>query len=150
QRQELLATRADRLRKALVMFEEVRGGLEGKDERRRTALEEVQLRNSYFYPGDCAFDLKDGELAIRHYGPAKERHPKDPASLVAMIQIVNAHVRQGDLQRAAAANERAKRFFDSLPDSVWDDPNLPMSRKDWERWLGSTVQLAKPGTTPTG
>ncbi|MCC6676970.1 MAG: tetratricopeptide repeat protein [Phycisphaerales bacterium] len=145
QRQELIAKRTDRLRKALVMFEQVRAGLEARDERRRTALEEIQLRNSYFYLGDCAFDLKDDELAIRHYDAAKERYPKDPASLVAMIQIVNAHVRQGDMKRAAAANERAKRFFDSLPDSVWDDPNLPMSRKDWERWLGSTVELARPG-----
>lgn len=148
QRQELTGTRTDRLRKALVMFERVRGGLESKDERRRTALEEIQLRNAYFYLGDCAFDLKDDDLAIRHYDAAKERYPKDPASLVAMIQIVNAHVRQGDLKRAAAANERARRFFESLPDSVWDDPNLPMSRKDWERWLGSTVELARPATPP--
>lgn len=145
QRQELMTTRADRLRKALVMFEDVRAGLESRDERRRTALEEIQLRNSYFYLGDCAFDLKDDDLAIRHYDAAKERFSKDPASLVAMIQIVNAHVRQGDMKRAAAANERARRFFESLPDAVWDDPNLPMSRKDWERWLGSTVELARPG-----
>lgn len=144
QRQELLATRTSRLREALGLFEQVRAGLEAKDERRRTALEEIQLRNAYFYLGDCAFDLKDDELAIRHYDAAKERYAKDPASLVAMIQIVNTHVRQGDLQRAAAANERAKRFFDSLPDSVWDDPNLPMGRRDWERWLGSTMQLARP------
>lgn len=145
QRQELIQTRTDRLRKALTVFEQVRAGLETKDQRRRTALEDVQLRNSYFYLGDCAFDLKDDDLAIRHYDAAKERYPKDPASLVAMIQIVNAHVRQGDMKRAAAANERAKRFFESLPDTVWDDPNLPMSRKDWERWLGSTLEIARPG-----
>lgn len=150
QRQELVATRTDRLHKALGMFDQVRAGLESKEEKRRTALEEIQLRNSYFYLGDCAFDLGDDDLAIRHYDAAKERYPKDPASLVAMIQIVNAHVRQGDLKRAGAANERARRFFESLPESVWDDPNLPMSRRDWERWLGSTVELARPGgSTPT-
>lgn len=61
-----------------------------------------------------AFDLKDYETAIRHYDAARERYPKDPASLVAMIQIVNAYIELGDTQRAQTANYRAKAFYDSL------------------------------------
>jgi tetratricopeptide (TPR) repeat protein len=128
-------------RQALVGFEEARAALEGRNASMLTALDRVQLRNSYFYLGDCAFDLGDFEGAIRHYDAARERFAADPASLLAMVQIVNAHVEMGDLRRARTAHERARRFFASLPESVWDDPTLPMGRRDWERWLESSARL---------
>lgn len=142
ERKELEEQRSGRLGRSRELLEQVQTALEAKDARRRTALEETQLRNAHFYLGDCAFDLKDYEAAIRYYDAARERYPKDPASLVAMVQIVSAHLEQGDLRRAMTANERAKRFFASLPAGVWDDPNLPMSRRDWERWLDATSKLA--------
>lgn len=148
ERKELEEQRATRVGRARDLFEQVRDSIETKDARRRTGLEETQLRNAYFYLGDCAFDLKDYEAAIRYYDAARERYPKDPASLVAMVQIVSAHLEQGDLRRAITANERAKRFFASLPASVWDDPNLPMTRRDWERWLDATSKLASIDTEP--
>jgi len=62
--------------------------------------------------------------------------------LVALIQIVNSYLEMGDMQSARTANERARAFYESLPDEVWDDPYLPMRREDWERWLASTSALA--------
>ena len=62
---------------------------------------------------------------------------------MALVQIVNAYMRRGDTKAAAAANEHARRFFAGLPESVWNDPNLPMSRKDWERWLEVTSELGR-------
>src|SRR5690606_24232915 len=91
--------------------------------------------------GDCAFDLGRFEAARRLYDAARERYPDDPASLVAMIQIVNAYLEEGDLARAATANERARRFYASLPDEAWDDPQLPIGREDWQRWLDSIAAL---------
>jgi tetratricopeptide (TPR) repeat protein len=149
ERKELEEQRATRVARARDLFEAVRDSIDAKDVRRRTALEETQLRNAYFYLGDCAFDLRDYEAAIRYYDAARERYPKDPASLVAMVQIVSAHLEQGDMRRAMTANERAKRFFASLPPSVWDDPNLPMTRRDWERWLDATSKLATIEAEPT-
>jgi hypothetical protein len=67
-----------------------------------------------------------------------------------MMQIVNSLVAQGQLDRAQTANARAKRFYESLPESVWDDPTLPMSRKDWERWLDSQVKLGALASTGGG
>ena len=103
--------------------------------------ERVALRNSYFFLGDCAFDLGDYDASVQHYEPAREKFSQDPASLVAMVQIVNAYVAMGQTERARAANERAKLFYSQLPEDAWNDPYLPMSRTDWERWLDSTAEL---------
>jgi outer membrane protein assembly factor BamD (BamD/ComL family) len=141
-RQTLEKTRISRLNRAAELFEQVRRSLESKPADKRSVVEETYLRNSYFYVGDCAFSLGDDDGAIRFYTAARDRYPTDPASLVAMIQIVNANLKRGDLKAAMTANERAKRFYKGLPGDVWKDPNLPMSREDWERWLDSTEKLA--------
>lgn len=139
ERREKENARDDRLRKASGVFERVRQDLEAVAH--RTALEDVYLRNSYFYLADCAYGLKDYETAIRLYDAARERYSKDPASLVAMTQIVNAYVAMGDTRKAAVANERAVRFYKSIPATAWDDPNLPMTRSDWENWLASQAKI---------
>jgi tetratricopeptide (TPR) repeat protein len=141
QRQLLEQTRTERLRKAQAGFEDVRRSLDARDPRELSPLESLQLRNSTFYLGDCAFDLKEYETAIHHYDAAREKYPGDPASLVAMVQIVNAYVEQKDLDRARTANVRAQNFYKSLPPEVWSDPNLPMTRKEWESWLDSMSTL---------
>lgn len=128
-------------REAMEGFTRVRDRLGALDARMRGALDRLYLRNSVFYLGDCAFDLGDYAAAIQHYDAARERYPDDPASLVAMVQIVNAYVEQGDLRRARTANERARRFYMNLPEEAWADPNLPMDRQDWERWLESSALL---------
>ena len=104
-------------------------------------FEAVALRNSYFYLGDCAFDLREYDDAIRYYDRARDRYDGEPASLVAMVQIVNAYIAKGEMGRARTANERARRFYSSIPDEVWNDPNLPMDRRDWERWLDSSAMI---------
>ena len=104
-------------------------------------FESIALRNSYFYLGDCAFDLGMYDESIQYYDQARDHYVSDPASLVAMVQIVNAYVATGQLGRARTANDRARRFYESLPEQVWDDPSLPMDRKDWERWLNSSATL---------
>lgn len=147
ERIRLERTKEDRLRRAMDLFESVRRELDAKDDRRRTGAEETFLRNSYFYLGECAFRLRDYEAAIQYYNQSKDRYAQDPASLVAMTQVVSCHLRQNDLKRARAANERAKRFYASLPAAVWDDPTLPMTRQDWERWLEATARLWKDDNT---
>lgn len=134
-------TRESHLREALRLFGEVRDELEAEDPARTPESRRVALRNAFFFLGDCAFDLGDYEAAVRHYETARERYSRDPASLVAMVQIVNAYVAMGQIDRARAANERARRFYASLPEEAWDDPYLPMGRADWERWLDSTAEL---------
>lgn len=141
ERRTLQATMQEHLQKALALYDSARLGLEGTQPQKRSALDTLYLRNAYFYLGDCAFDLGDNDGAVRYYGAARERYPKDPASLVALVQIVNTYLRQGNVSAARAANERAKYFYENLPEEVWDDPNLPMTRRDWERWIESNSKL---------
>lgn len=149
QRQETILARRGRLDRASALYESVRAALERKDPRRMSRLERLQLRNAYFYLGDAAFALGDYEESIRRYDAARERFPDDPASLVAMVQIVNAYVEQGDMERARTAQARAKRFYDGIPATAWSDPDLPMSRDSWQRWLDS-MSVLKPLERATG
>jgi tetratricopeptide (TPR) repeat protein len=145
ERRELEKTRDARLTKAGDLFDQVRAGLEAK--KRRTALEDLYMRNASFYRADCAFDLKDYAGAIAHYDAARERYPKDPASLVAMTQIVSALLAQGDVKKAEIANRRAMLFYQSLPPTVWEDASLPITQKDWQRWLDAQAELFKVSKT---
>lgn len=138
--------RMQHLDMAYRTFEIVRAALDEKEAKKRTGLEELCLRNAWFFIGDAAFDLGQYEEAVGHYEGARERYPSEPSSLVAMTQIVNAYIRLGDSARAATVNNRARTFYKSLPESVWDDPNLPMTRRDWERWLDATDELTKLAT----
>ncbi|MEO1583369.1 MAG: tetratricopeptide repeat protein [Planctomycetota bacterium] len=139
---DLSATRESHLNRAIELFSQVRDGGATIVPARRTTLESVFIRNAHFYLGDCAFDLGRYEPAIRYYGVAKDAYADDAASLVALVQIFNAYLELGDVDRARTASERARRFHESLPESAWDDRTLPMSRQDWERWLDSTYELA--------
>jgi tetratricopeptide (TPR) repeat protein len=145
ERRLLTETRVEHLRRAIDLYEQARTKLESVHIQKRTPIEQLALRNAYFYLGDCAFDLGETDAAVTYYNAARERFPSDPASLVALVQIVNAYVRDGNLTSARSANERARIFYESLPPDVWDDPNLPMSRRDWERWLASSSTLYADG-----
>jgi len=146
---ELRGLARERRLAAMAGYEQVRAEIETTPPSQRSDLEAIHLRNSYFFLGDCAFDLGDYKTAILHYDRARERYPQDPSSLVAMVQIVNAHIEEGDMGRARTANERARRFYDSLPEDVWDDPSIPMDRRDWERWLDSSSRLYEVSAVPT-
>ena len=141
-RRELESRRREWLKAAMGLFQEVSESLGARDIRRLSAVEVLALRNSQFYTGDCAFDLGEYDKAIHFYDTAKEEYLRDPAALVAMVQIANAYLAQGQVALAQTANDRARRFYESLPASVWDDPDLPMTNAAWKRWLDSSAQLA--------
>ncbi|MCX5689655.1 MAG: tetratricopeptide repeat protein [Planctomycetota bacterium] len=140
QRSELERARHDRLEQAQSLFDGIQRAYD--KQKRRTALEDLRLRNATFFKADCAFDLGDFDTAVRLYDAAKERYPRDAVSLVAMVQIVSALLEQGRTAEAATANVRARRFYESLPETAWDDPTLPMSRAQWEQWLDAQSKLA--------
>lgn len=158
ERRVLEGLRDERFRQAMGLFARVRDDLERVPAVRRGALEDVSLMNAYFYVADCAFRLGEYESAIRLYDAARERYNRRPEALVAMVQIVSAHLRQGDVSRALTAQRRARAFYESLPPEVWESAPGVMRREDWERWLESTDEIgrlagaeapvADPGRTP--
>ncbi|MEX0885041.1 MAG: tetratricopeptide repeat protein [Phycisphaeraceae bacterium] len=111
------------------------------DERALTELDHLYLRNAYFYQADAAYDRQRYELAIELYHEAALRWRDHPASLVALVQIFNAHCELGQFQEARVANERARTQLDRIPDEAFQDPTLPMSRRHWEDWLRWTSEL---------
>ncbi|MBL8746765.1 MAG: tetratricopeptide repeat protein [Phycisphaerae bacterium] len=141
ERAELERIRTERLRAALDLYEKVRSRLEASDPTRLTPLQRIILRNSTLYRGDCAFDLGDYELAIRHYDAAAQRLANEPASLVPMVQIVNCYAALGRLPEARTAHERAKSRLKEIPESTWQGAAVPMDRRHWERWLESSLRL---------
>ncbi len=133
--------RTDRLKAALDLYEEVRARLDNANPTRLTPLQRIILRNATLYRGDCAFDLGDYELAIRHYDAAAQRLANEPSSLVPMVQIVNCYAALGRLPEARTAHERAKARLKEIPESTWEGAAVPMDRRHWERWLESSLRL---------
>ena len=150
QRSEFQAERARRLAAAQAAFDRVIGMYEALDPKSLDELQALYLRNSYFYRADCAYDLgryegEDGAISL--YDRAAKRYEKDPSSLVAMIQIVNSYCELGEYDLARTANRRAKAYLEQIPEAAFDDPNLPMGRDHWQRWLDWTSELNLKGRT---
>jgi tetratricopeptide (TPR) repeat protein len=133
--------RARRLEEAQALFAAAIGELEAKPESARTALEKLFLRNAYFYRADCVYDLGRYEQAIDLYDLAARRWENDPASLVALVQIVNAYCELGRPQEAKIANDRARWQLKRIPEEAFDDPSLPMTREHWQEWLRWSSEL---------
>lgn len=143
ERRELLNLREERLRTAIEQFELTRDGFERLAE--LSPAERESLRSAYFFLGACSYDLGDYELAVKHYAAAHAKYAGDPAALVPLIQIVSARLQQGEFALARAANERARRLYESFPSEVWNDSDLPLSRDDWQRWFQASERLATAG-----
>src|SRR5207244_7019883 len=103
QRDALETSRSEHLRAGRDLFERVKSALGMRDAARLNPVEKTYLRNDWFYAGDCAFELGDYDGAVAAYEAARQRYADDPASLVAMAQIVTAYVEQGKLPEARAA-----------------------------------------------
>ncbi len=140
-RRDLEARRERWLGAALERYEQVRTELDAVDPRRRSDLQDLLLRNAHFYRADCAYDLGNYETAIAHYDAAAQRYADDASSLVAMVQIVNCYVELDRWQEARTANERARRRLRELPPEALDAPDLPMTRRHWERWLDASAAI---------
>ena len=137
----LQTERARRLEQAQVLFGQVISETEAIETSARSALEGLYLRNAYFYRADCAYDMGRYEQAISLYDLAAKRWEAHPASLVALVQIVNAYCELGRTQEAKVANDRARWQLKRIPDEAFDDPTLPMTRVHWQQWLRWTSEL---------
>ncbi len=141
QRLAFQAERADRLRSAEAYYDQVITELEARFPAARSDLENLYLRNAYFYKADCAYDRRDFALAISRYREAAQRWSDHPASLVAQVQIVNAYCEMQEFQQAYVANQNALWQLSQMPDEVFDRPDMPMTRQHWEDWLRWSSEL---------
>ena len=150
ERRRIDQARADRLEQAQALYDEVRLGVEAKQPGALTDLDQLTLRNAYFYRADCAFDRGLYEEAIRLYDAAAQRYADEPASLVAMMQIVNCYIALERWPEARTANARARRRLAEIPDEALDARDLPLDRRHWERWLESSERLTQRAEVDDG
>ena len=141
QRMAIQLERSRRLERAQTYFNQVVSMLDDKPVGELSELNKLYLRNAYFFQADSAFDRGQYEIAIELYDAAARRWDSDPASLVALIQIVNAHCELQQYQEAKVANHHARWQLERIPEQAFDDPTLPMSRQHWEDWLRWTSEL---------
>ena len=141
QKISLRAERARRLEKGQLLFSQVISEMEAMDAATRSPTEKLYLRNAFFYRADCAYDLARYDQAISLYDLAAKRWESHPASLVALVQIVNAYCEMGKTQEAKVANDRARWQLKRMPDEAFNDPTLPMTREHWQDWLRWTSEL---------
>jgi len=148
QRLELQRERSRRLEEAQKLFNQVVTELDAKAADARTPLEALYLKNAYFYQADAAYDRGRYEASIALYDQAARRWEQDPASLVALVQIVNAYCELGRYDRARAANEKALWQLERMPEDAFNDPRLPMTRRHWQEWLRWTSELTAQAAKP--
>jgi TolA-binding protein len=141
--------RRRRLERAQAAYTESIHRLEARPEAARTSIEQVMLRNSYFYRGDCAYALERYREAIGLYDQAAKRWHDQPASLVALMQIVNAYCAMDQLEDAAVAVRRARFAFRRIPDGAFDDPDMPITREHWQEWFKWTAEMESSGGAET-
>ena len=148
QRAAFETERDKRLRDAEMYYDQVLTELDAKPAAARSKLENLYLRNAYFYKADCAFIREAYEVAVDRYREAARRYAEHPASLVAQVQIVNAFCELGQFQQAFVANQNALWQLAQMPDEAFDSPDMPMTRQHWEDWLrwSSELELLDPDT----
>ena len=164
QRTRLRGLREQHLLAALDLYERVIQRYQSREAAgdRIADLDRTIRRNAMFYRGDCAYDLGEHaadsadragayfERAIRYYDTSAQRYADDPASLVAMIQIVNCYAALGKWREVQTAHERARARLAELPPRAWDATDSPMDRRYWERWLEASVELDRLGRPTEG
>jgi TolA-binding protein len=151
-RGELRSMREQHLRAAKECFNAVITAYEGSPDTERSELQELYLRNAYFYRADCAFDLEQyegPEGAIELYNKVQQRYRNHPSALLALMQIFNSQAKLGRWDEARTTNNRAMVLLRSIPDEAFDDPRLPMNRKHWQNWLEGTSIMPLDNETAT-
>lgn len=143
QRAQLEQDSQEHLRDARVLYEDVMRTLLARPVKSLDNLERIYLRNAHFYVADCAMEMKDYDAAIAAYDAARLKYADDPASMVAMAQIVSAYVAQERWAQARTANERARQQLARFPESAWQNPDLPMEKRHWEQWLDARTILER-------
>ncbi len=134
---ELTVQRNRHLTEAEARYAVVQQRYDERGVARLDQLEQDRLRNSLLYRGDCEYQLENFDRSIELYDQAARRYADHPASLIALIQIVNAYIRIGDEARAATAHNRALLRLQQMPDRAFSGPDSVLGAEAWEAWLSS-------------
>ncbi len=104
-------------------------------EDQRDKRDNLYLKYSWLYQADCLFDLGDYRLAVDLYEQAALRYEMTPTALMALVQVVNCHIKLGNPRDASMANSRAIAQLVRMDDKVLMDSDVALTREQWEQWF---------------
>jgi tetratricopeptide (TPR) repeat protein len=124
-----------RFRRAVELYDELLGTLEGQD----GADEEAQVytRLAMLYRADCLFELNEPDslrAAMAGYRATAARYETQPVALTAQVQVANVCLRLGELPEAARAVERARWLLRTMPAENFAR-SRGSDRAAWEHFL---------------
>ncbi len=135
ERDRLKAEYTDRLNEAARIFGGLIQRFERTDELNLSDIEAMYLRYARLYEGDCWFELRDYERAMKKYERAAWIYRDLPSSLAAYVQVINCHAFLGEPDEAQAALRRAKYLLRTIPDEAFADSAMNGSRQEWEQYF---------------
>ena len=104
-------------------------------EDRRSRIDQLYLRHCWLYRADCLFDMGQYHEAAELYELATLRYQLTPTALAAFVQIVNCHIKMGNLTEARSSNQRAIWQLRKMPDEAFADGSSRFSRQQWQEWF---------------
>jgi len=84
------------------------------------------------YSADCQYDLGNYEASIRLYEKVADRYERQPVSLAAYVQIINAYQRLGQRERIKAALQRMSWLLRNMPEGCFEGM---FDRQFWQDWI---------------
>ncbi len=102
---------------------------------RRDKRDKIYLRHSWLYQADCLFDLGEYRQAVDLYEQAALRYQMTPTALMALVQVVNCHIKLNNPRAASSANSRAVSQLARMDDKALLDSDMAMTRQQWQEWF---------------
>jgi tetratricopeptide (TPR) repeat protein len=104
-------------------------------EGRRSELDTMYLRHSYLYRADCLYDVGRYEEAASLYEKTVLRYQLTNTALSAFTQIINCHIKLGNIEQARISNERAIWQLRKMSDEAFESGSGRYTRRQWEEWF---------------
>lgn len=127
-RREMLVNARDYFAGAIKAYNQI-------PEEQRDKRDRIYLKHSWLYQADCLFDLGDYRQAVDLYEQAALRYQMTPTALMALVQVVNCHVKLNNPRAASSANSRAMSQLVRMDDKDLIDSEVSLSREQWEQWF---------------
>ncbi len=164
-REDLLATRRDRLERTQALYGRVIERYQRRAESTLGELDRLYVRLSHFYRADAVFDLARASdppdwrrlaEAVDLYERASWMYQREPMSMSAYVQLIDCHLLLGNVEKARMALQRARWTLRGIPDDAFVRHAPSEDRGFWEEyltWLERTPTLAldvaaAPATRP--
>jgi len=154
---ELKVEHQKRLARAQELFSDVIERYRLRANGARNALDEQYVRLSYFYRADAVYDrsymLDPSDVrpyveALQKYDEAAWLYQNDPIAMSAYVQMINCHLRMGNVSEAKRTLQRAGWALRNITDERFETSLIEGGRAFWEdylSWLAKTPTFEAAG-----